>query len=163
LAKVLCEYRTWHRNQLTFQCSGEEKECAMERVVTVNGPDENRSRGSSLRYDPHPTAPREWSLPSGSDGGEDFPGEPADPLGSSKPGKWGTCLYLGPGGERCGRPALATGYCARHQGGVAAPTDTASATLKRKRTLGAIVGLIGVLWPILASLFRELFRWLHSH
>lgn len=135
----------------------------MERVVSVNGPDENRPGRSSLRYDPHPTAPLDWSSPPEGEASGYDPVQEGDQVTPSKPGKWGTCLYLGPGGERCDKPALSTGFCAAHQGGVAAPADTAAATLKRKRTLGAIVGLIGVLWPILASLFRELIRWLHSH
>ena len=66
----------------------------------------------------------------------------------------GPCLYLGPAGQRCERRALEGGFCARHQpgGGV-----RLSATQLTRRTVG-IVGVLAVLWPLLADLIREIIR-----
>ena len=84
-------------------------------------------------------------------------------------GKYGPCLFFGPGGERCGRAALANGFCGRHQAGAAGAagegrdeTDPGAAA-RRKKILGVVIGIAGVLWPVLAALVNEIMRWMHSH
>ncbi|HUO34318.1 MAG TPA: hypothetical protein VMU43_04955 [Candidatus Acidoferrum sp.] len=131
----------------------------MERVVSVNGTVENR-RSAGGGFDPHPTGDIGWGdqdevFPEVS---EDTPFAPA--LRSSVAGSTRTCLYFGPRGERCSRPALANGFCAAHQPGAA---KEPASPAKRKRILGAIIGIIGVLWPLLSELFHELSRWMHPH
>ncbi len=70
----------------------------------------------------------------------------------------GPCLYFGPGGERCARPALAGGYCARHH------TDPAFRLPGRSytRVLTAMVAIILIVWPYVSDLVREVLRWLGS-
>ena len=70
----------------------------------------------------------------------------------------GPCLYLGPRGERCSRPALEGGYCARHGGNPAAGSPARSYT----RVLAATLALIMLVWPYVSDLVRDLFRWLAS-
>jgi hypothetical protein len=69
----------------------------------------------------------------------------------------GPCLYLGPAGQRCYRPALKGGFCAAHQ-----PGATARAKLgKKSKIAAAAAGLGGVLWPYIYDFVRELIRILH--
>jgi hypothetical protein len=93
------------------------------------------------------------------DGGADeAPLELASPPRASG-GDQGPCLYLGPGGQRCDRRAIEGGYCAKHRpGSISLPKPAFS-----KKTLAAIIGLAGILWPYLADLVREFVRWTHSH
>lgn len=74
----------------------------------------------------------------------------------------GPCLYLGPAGQRCGRRAVKDGFCAMHQSGLSR-ASLRQPDVKRSRVLAAILGILGVLWPLLADLIREITRWLHSH
>jgi hypothetical protein len=91
-------------------------------------------------------------------GADEAPPELAPPPPGSA-GDQGPCLYLGPGGQRCDRRAIEGGYCARHRpGAICLPKLTFS-----KKTLAAIIGLAGILWPYLADLVREFVRWMHSH
>ena len=137
----------------------------MERVVSVNGPDEGNPGGPARRYDPDPTAPLDWPGPSEDEVETGDLGQADTQARFTLPGTWGTCLYLGPGGERCSRPALASGFCGRHQAGAGKenPSALASSVLKRKRLLGAIIGILWILWPLLSNLFREFSRWIHPH
>jgi hypothetical protein len=66
----------------------------------------------------------------------------------------GPCLYLGPSGQRCGRRAVAGSFCARHQPGT---SQTLSLPQISRRSV-AVIGLLAVLWPVLADLIRELVR-----
>ena len=66
----------------------------------------------------------------------------------------GPCLYLGPSGQRCGRRAVAGNFCARHQPGA---SQTLSLPQISRRGVAAI-GLLAVLWPVLADLIREIVR-----
>lgn len=104
---------------------------------------------------------------------------------------YGPCLYFGPRGERCERRATVTGFCARHSAAQAArnaqfwdaaakpdvveesdnesraetgtPQDAnAESIRKRSRILIALLGLAGVLWPILNEMLRALISFLHS-
>jgi hypothetical protein len=71
----------------------------------------------------------------------------------------GPCLYLGPNGQRCDRRALAGGYCASHRpGAIGLPKIALS-----KRTLAVIAAVVGILWPYIADLAREIIRWMHSY
>ncbi len=78
--------------------------------------------------------------------------------GGAAGGDQGWCLYLGPAGQRCSRRAVEGGYCELHPGGAAA-----RGVANRSRALAALLGIIGVLWPLVADLVREVVRWIHSH
>jgi hypothetical protein len=108
----------------------------MERRVTVN------DRIERVELD----VPEELESPAGS---------PQERHDSSN----GPCLYLGPHGERCSRPALAGGYCARHHSDPAFRLPARNYT----RVLAATVALILIVWPYLSGLAHELLRWLASH
>ncbi len=71
----------------------------------------------------------------------------------------GPCLFLGPNGQRCGRRALAGGYCATHRPGAISLPKVALT----KRTLAAIAAASWFLWPYLGEVVREIIRWMHSH
>ena len=71
-------------------------------------------------------------------------------------GDQGPCLYFGPSGQRCDRRAIEGGFCSRHQPGGG---QTLSVPQISRRTVG-VVGLLAVLWPVLADLIRELIRFL---
>jgi hypothetical protein len=71
---------------------------------------------------------------------------------------WGPCLYLGPSGQRCAKPALEGGFCAVHSPGSAAAINP-----NRKRVLAAVAAIIGILWPYVDDVVREIIRWMHSH
>ncbi len=73
-------------------------------------------------------------------------------------GNWGPCLYLGPSGQRCARPALEGGFCAVHSAGSAA-----AVTPNRKKVLAAVAAIAGILWPYVDDVVREIIRWMHSH
>jgi hypothetical protein len=93
----------------------------------------------------------------------------------------GPCLYFGPQGQRCSRPAIANGFCARHTpaqlgqpGELGQSAKGSSATYPRpggaalgSRPLGRIIAIgiaiFAALWPVVADLLREIFRWLHAH
>ncbi len=71
---------------------------------------------------------------------------------------WGPCLYLGPSGQRCAKPALEGGFCAVHS-----PGSGAAIAPNRKRVLAAVAAIIGILWPYVDDVVREIIRWMHSH
>jgi len=64
------------------------------------------------------------------------------------------CLYLGPAGQRCNRPATDSGFCSRHQREDTAPGPT----LVPSRRVAVLMVIVALLWPILADLVRELIR-----
>ena len=68
----------------------------------------------------------------------------------------GPCLYLGPAGQRCDQRAFEEGYCAQHQPGARPPIVAGS------KVVAASFGIIGLLWPYLADLVREIIRLMHS-
>jgi hypothetical protein len=76
------------------------------------------------------------------------------PVSAPSPGDQGPCLYLGPAGQRCDRRAIEGGFCSRHQPGGARALSVQQVS---RRALG-VVGLLAVLWPVLADLIRELVR-----
>jgi len=71
---------------------------------------------------------------------------------------WGPCLYLGPSGQRCAKPALEGGFCALHS-----PHSGAAITPNRRRVLAAVAAIAGILWPYVDDVVREIIRWMHSH
>jgi hypothetical protein len=87
----------------------------------------------------------------------------------------GPCLYFGPQGQRCNRPALANGFCARHMPAQlgqsaklgAAPYVRPGAAALGSRPLARIIAIgiaiFAVLWPIVSDLLREIIRWIHAH
>jgi hypothetical protein len=157
---------------------------AMARFLTVN--DFSGSppipRGSQeFNLDPEQAAARAPGVESDSDGVE-----PASYVvsttrdgGISATSKnrndQGPCLYFGPQGQRCSRPAIGNGFCARHipsQLGQPAKLGAASyarpgAAALGSRPLGRIIAIgiaiFAALWPVVADLLREIFRWIHAH
>jgi hypothetical protein len=94
----------------------------------------------------------------------------------------GPCLHFGPQGQRCSRPAIANGFCARHMpaqlssqpGKFGQSPKQAAASYARpggaalgSRPLGRIIAIgiaiFAALWPVVADLLREIFRWIHAH
>jgi hypothetical protein len=78
----------------------------------------------------------------------------SEPPSTPVAGDLGPCLYLGPAGQRCSRRAVEGGFCARHQ-----PDGSQVLSIPQvsRRTV-ALLGLLAVLWPVLADLIRELMR-----
>jgi hypothetical protein len=82
----------------------------------------------------------------------------------------GPCLYFGPQGQRCSRPAISNGFCARHvpvQLGQSAPQRAALPTTGRKPRIAALglaaLVIFDYLWPIISEVFREIIRLIHAH
>jgi hypothetical protein len=134
----------------------------MERVVSVNG--KGVCRGDSVRqgFDPHPTTV-EWPE-AGDWRGEEIKAGRAT---ASPATGWqeipGNCFYLGRAGERCNRPAVAGGFCSRHQPGGLPKSATANLPAKPSRILAAILAFLGILWPLVSPLVHAMVRWIHRH
>jgi hypothetical protein len=122
---------------------------AMDRFLTVND-----SPASLGRNDPQKP-----------DFSEDSPALDASPeefeiTGVAAPGSQGPCLYLGPEGQRCARPALEGGFCAQHGPGT---IKKASSGRGLPQIVGAGIGILAAMWPILFDVVRSIIRWMHSH
>jgi hypothetical protein len=76
--------------------------------------------------------------------------------GARTDGSRGPCLYLGPTGQRCAKPAVEGGYCPKHHGDPDLRSDSRNYT----RVLVATVALAIIIWPYVADLVRDLIRWL---
>ena len=93
------------------------------------------------------------------DDGRDFD-EPDDALHASvapaslSPAVKTPCLYIGPAGQRCDRPARADGFCSKHQ--LNPPHEVSSSTVAKRAV--AIIGVVAALWPLIVDLVRELLR-----
>jgi hypothetical protein len=123
----------------------------MERVVTVNASRANTDAGGEFGAG--------YVRDAGDGFGDDFDIETTGSLTSSAAsGSQGPCLYFGPRGERCGRPALQGGFCSRHQPGGGLRSGKRPAKL-----VAAVLAALGLLWPLLGDIVREVFRWIHSH
>jgi hypothetical protein len=123
----------------------------MERREVVNAQDENSGAEWAFSASPpvsiQPAASAQF--PSAQSATTQFPLRQS----SSRP----ACLYLGPGGERCDRPALDSGFCAQHQlNPSAAPRETSNRTKAKKAA--AVAGVLAALWPLILDLIRELMR-----
>jgi hypothetical protein len=88
------------------------------------------------------------------------PGLPASstPANRAQSKDLGPCLYLGPLGQRCTKSALEGGFCALHS-----PHSSAAITPNRRRALAALAAIVGILWPYVDDVVREIIRWMHSH
>lgn len=82
----------------------------------------------------------------------------------------GPCLYFGPQGQRCIRPAIGNGFCARHlppRPSQSAPPGAALPTTARKSRIVALglaaLVILDNLWPIISEVFREIIRLIHAH
>ena len=118
----------------------------MERLVSVNG---------SLAAGPEEDDPR--PEPSEGGWGSDLePGADVEPAATAAPrngtmgvripqqlNNQGPCLYFGPAGQRCERPALAGGFCSRHMPGAKVIKRVSAPS----RILAAIAAILGILWP----------------
>lgn len=70
----------------------------------------------------------------------------------------GPCLYLGPRGQRCALPAVEGGFCSKHR-----PGAKEAGSPVAKRIVGAVAAVLGILWPYITDLVREILRWIHHH
>jgi hypothetical protein len=72
------------------------------------------------------------------------------PVNPADTGSWSrSCLYLGPGGERCSRPAEDDGFCKLH------------GPERGKRVARGAVAVLGVLialWPFVVDVIRAIIR-----
>ena len=87
----------------------------------------------------------------------------------------GPCLYFGPQGQRCSRPAIANGFCARHMpaqlgespkrdaANYARPGAAALGSRPLARIIAIGIAIFAALWPVVADLLREILRWIHAH
>lgn len=82
--------------------------------------------------------------------------EPESVLGEAQPWTNGPCLYLGPQGQRCNRPALEGGFCARH-----APGAVDLGPWIWFRRFAALLLTAAILWPIIAAFLNSLSHWRH--
>jgi len=123
----------------------------MERRVSVNG--KATSDGSAIHPDgpPREWVDVEWPETEEAEAGAAAAGREA------KPQNQGPCLYLGPAGERCTRPALAGGFCEKHGLG-----GRVEAFRNPARILAALAGIVALLWPYVSDLVREIMRWAHG-
>jgi hypothetical protein len=69
---------------------------------------------------------------------------------------YGPCLYLGHRGQRCDRPALEGGFCARH----AVKAIEVGPWIWFRRLAGLLVAA-AILWPIIEAFLAELSHWRH--
>jgi hypothetical protein len=159
---------------------------AMARFLTVNdfsGSPPIPRGNQDFNLDPEQTAAGpELGLETDSDGGETTPyGVSATRDGSAfSAGKnrndQGPCLYFGPQGQRCSRPAIANGFCARHMpaqlgqppaklgaASYARPGAAALGSRPLARIVAIGIAIFAALWPIVADLLREIIRWIHAH
>jgi len=108
--------------------------------------------------------PPDWPVDGVSEGRSEGESSELEHIGSEPiPGEaetrsQGPCLYLGPTGQRCNRPALAGGFCAVHS-----PGGQRDAIKNPARILAAALGVVALLWPYVSDLVREIIRWAQGH
>src|ERR1700678_3685890 len=122
---------------------------AMDRFLTLN--DSSGSTNIPESYEAEPLDP---------DGTGDSRELSPSPIGPASFGSQRPCLYFGPQGQRCSRPALAGGFCSRHQPGTEGGKP-ASRSLPRIAAAG--IGILAALWPIIFDILRVIARWIHAH
>jgi hypothetical protein len=122
---------------------------AMDRFLTVND-----SSGSLSRSDPQKAGPHDDSADLNA------PPEEFDATATAAPESQGPCLYFGPQGQRCARPALEGGFCAQHVPGT---TKKPGGHRGLPQIVGAGIGILAAMWPIIFDVVRSIIRWLHSH
>src|SRR5271167_2648316 len=146
---------------------------AMERFLTVNGfsgstpaPNDNQA----LNVAPQSGTNPEFGIESTPYGVE------ARIRNSRAPSNdQGPCLYFGPQGQRCSRPAVSNGFCGRHMPAqlgesanpgapsYARPGGAALGSRPLARIVAIGIAIFAALWPIVADLLREIIRWIHAH
>jgi hypothetical protein len=82
--------------------------------------------------------------------------ESDDPANPSAGATHGPCLYLGPQGQRCDRPALEDGFCAIHSLDAVVPGPWVWF-----RRLAALLVAAAILWPIIEAFLDEISHWRH--
>lgn len=134
---------------------------AMDRFLTVN---DSSADGDAFgpardqRSDAPGDAPRGVHRESATP--EDlFPAEVRTPETQSR--THGVCLYLGPRGERCSRPAAESGFCSKHQQNGPPTTEANPPQVGRRLMTG--FALLAIVLPIFLDVLRALARWLASH
>jgi hypothetical protein len=131
----------------------------MDRFQTVNGGQDTMHPTGAFELRPPDYADESLNAPLGGAGA------------NSGKGDYGTCLYFGPNGQRCERRALASGFCGRHANS-AAPrmieaADAGAAGTRedgpkaRVRAAAAVLGLLGVLWPLVAEIIKAILSFLN--
>lgn len=128
----------------------------MERRVSVNG--EATSELPTMTPDGVPQGWKGDGWPEAGDQVEqDDEGPPTSAASEdAEPHGQGPCLYFGPAGERCNRPALAGGFCAVHR-----PGARNKAIRNPARLLAAAGAIVALLWPYVEDLVHEILRWIH--
>ena len=79
-----------------------------------------------------------------------------DAQDESDTGSYGTCLYLGPHGERCDRPAREDGFCLVHS-----PEAAQIGPWTWFRRVAAILVAAAILWPIIEAFLEQISHWRH--
>jgi hypothetical protein len=82
---------------------------------------------------------------------DDPPGETA----ADQPWPYGPCLYLGPRGQRCDRPAGPDGFCTRHS-----PEHAGDRRRIAKQVVAFLLLTLGLLWPLLHDFLRQISGWI---
>jgi hypothetical protein len=118
----------------------------MDRFLTVN---DSSGRGNALDAQKFPSPDLEDSAET-----------PPSLLESVVSDAQGPCLYLGPEGQRCTRPARADGFCSRHQPGSETAKPGSGGV---SRIAAASIGILAALWPIIFDVLRIIIRWIHAH
>jgi hypothetical protein len=133
----------------------------MDRIQTVNGGQDTL----------HPRGTPDFRPPSGGPEEAEYQETPAPQAANrAAAAPFGACLYLGPRGQRCDKAATVSGFCEKHAaagrvgavsgaGGRAAEPNPAK---DRTRAFAAILGLLGVLWPIISEVARAIISFLHQ-
>jgi Family of unknown function (DUF5763) len=75
------------------------------------------------------------------------------PAGQAWP--YGPCLYLGPQGQRCDRPAGEDGFCTRHS-----PEHAVDRRRIAKQVVAFLLLALGLLWPLLHDFLRQISGWI---
>jgi hypothetical protein len=70
----------------------------------------------------------------------------------------GPCLYFGPRGQRCSRPAVQNCFCAQHQ-----PGSLQAVARNLPRIVATVIAILIAIWPVIADFLRIIFRWMESH
>jgi hypothetical protein len=79
-----------------------------------------------------------------------------DVQGQGETRSYGTCLYLGPRGQRCDRPAREDGFCRVHS-----PDAEPVGPWTWFRRGAALLVAAAILWPIIEAFIEELSHWRH--
>jgi|SRR5450432_896691 hypothetical protein len=142
---------------------------AMDRFLTVND-----SSGSTDFPEPQQPQPLGSDATGGRGTGSDGTGdvdssddeEPLPPaVAAASGGSQGPCLYFGPQGQRCSRPALVGGFCSRHlrNGDQPNAEGPRPAPSRLPKIAVAGIGILAALWPIIFDILRVIVRWIHAH